>query len=103
MAPVMSSETVACTVRSPSATFCNSFIRRRMAAWFCSFLAFATSSFSCDCRRRISASWRRRSASRVRLTESCSSTLPMPAAAIRVSSTPPTIIQKATPRVSWFT
>ena len=36
MAPVMSSVTVACCVRSPSATVCSSFINRRMAAWLAS-------------------------------------------------------------------
>jgi hypothetical protein len=77
IAPVMSSDTVACTVRSPSATSCSSFIRRRIAAWFWSLVAFASSSLAWASRRIASASWRRASAPRVRLRESCSITREM--------------------------
>ena len=47
----MSSVTVACCVRSPSATVCSSFISRRIAAWLASLTRLA----SCSWR---SASWR---------------------------------------------
>ncbi len=48
----MSSVTVACCVRSPSATACNSFIKRRIAAWFASLTRLA----SC-CSRSAARRW----------------------------------------------
>ena len=45
MAPVMSSVTVACCVRSPSATVCSSFISRRIAAWLASLTRLASCSW----------------------------------------------------------
>jgi hypothetical protein len=67
MAPVMSSVTVASCVRSPSATVCNSFISRKMAAWLASLTRLA----SCSWR---SASSRCCSATTWRLRLSCSCT-----------------------------
>ena len=60
MAPVMSSVTVACCVRSPSATDCSSFIRRRMAAWLASFTRLASCSWRSASRRCASATRERR-------------------------------------------
>ena len=51
MAPVMSSVTVACCVRSPSATACSSFISRRMAAWLASLTRLASCSWRSASRR----------------------------------------------------
>ena len=61
MAPVMSSVTVACCVRSPSATACSSFISRRIAAWFASLTRLASRSWRSASRRCTSdtdARWR---------------------------------------------
>ena len=58
MAPVMSSVTVACCVRSPSATVCSSFISRRMAAWLASLTRLASCSWRSASRRCASASLR---------------------------------------------
>ena len=62
----MSSVTVASCVKSPSATVCNSFIKRKIAAWFASFTRLASCSkpraSSCcfsaiPWRKRLSCSW----------------------------------------------
>ena len=66
----MSSDTVACTVRLPSATSCSSFISRRIAAWFCSFVRFASCSSRSACARCISAS-----AARLRVSSSSTFTI----------------------------
>ena len=65
MAPVMSSVTVACCVRSPSATVCSSFISRRMAAWLASLTRLASCSWRsasrrCALRQRLRACAARR-------------------------------------------
>ena len=60
-APVMSSPTVAFTVRSPSAKFCISFMSRRIAAWFRSFWRLTAACW-------VSASSRLRCSSRMKST-----------------------------------
>ena len=56
MAPVMSSVTVACCVKSPSATVCSSFINRKMAAWLASLTRLASCSWRSASSRWFSAS-----------------------------------------------
>ena len=66
MAPVMSSVTVACCVRSPSATPCSSFIRRKIAAWLASLTRLASCSWRFGLEPRGSARARRAGPARSR-------------------------------------